>query len=162
MSSTRNIPTSIAGRLAVSAGSAVAVLTAVLAGGSGAALAAGAHFVPEATEAGWDGTVATVTFREVGLPPDGGVTTISAKVTAAVDAVCRRGESILRIHRSASALDVQDYPIDSDDGVAAGTARVPLEVTGLKVTGWTCVTQRVALTAELEDFWTGATLIHRT
>ena len=132
----------------------------LLIGGSSAALAAGAHFVPEDTDATWDGAVATVDFREADVEVEEGVTTISVKVTANVDAVCRRGESVLHIHRSATALDVSEYPI-SDDGAVAGTASIPLVVKGLQVSGFKCVTQQVSLTAALEDFWTGATLTHR-
>jgi hypothetical protein len=145
------------------AGVATAVVSSgvLVLGGGGAALAAGAYFVPEATEAHWDGAVATVAFQEVNVALEGGATTISVKATAEVDAVCRRGASTLRIHRSATALDVKEYPI-GEGGVVAATARVPLEVTGLKVTGYTCVVQRVVVTAVLEDFWTGATLTHKS
>lgn len=133
----------------------------LLIGGSSAALAEGAHFVPEATDASWDGTVATVTFREADVALEADVTTISVKVTADVDAVCKRGVSTLHIHRSATALDVKDYPI-SDDGTVEGTASLPLKVTGLKISGYTCVITHVSITTVLEDFWTGATLIHKT
>ena len=132
----------------------------LLAGGSSAALAAGAHFVPEDTDASWDGAVATVSFREVDVAVEGGVTTISVEVTAEVEVVCTRGESTLHIRRSATVVEVTDYPI-SDDGTVAGTARLPLEVRGLKASGFSCVTQHVSVTAVLEDFWTGATLVHR-
>jgi len=141
--------------------SATAAVALLLVGGPGAALAAGALFVPEATDASWDGAVATVAFREVDVAVEGGVTTISVKVTADVEVVCRRGQSTLHIHRSASATEVAEYLI-SDEGTVAGTASVPLEVTGLKVPGYSCVTQHLSVTAELEDFWTGATLIHKT
>lgn len=133
----------------------------LLIGGSSAALADGAHFVPEATDTSWDGTVATVTFREVDVVLQADVTTISVQVTAEVDAACRRGVSILHIHRSATALDVKDYPI-SDDGTVEGVASVPLKVMGLKVSGFTCVITHVSITAVLEDFRTGATLIDKT
>lgn len=128
---------------------------------SGAALTAGAHFVPEATEAHWDGTVATVTFREEEVDLPGGMTTISLQVTAEVDAVCTLGESTLDIHRSATALRVQDHPV-GEDGSVAGTGTVPLKVTGLTISGWSCAITKVSVTAVLEDFWTGATLVHRT
>ncbi|MUN39612.1 hypothetical protein [Actinomadura litoris] len=133
----------------------------ILIGGSSAAFAEGAHFVPEATDVSWDGTVATVTFREVDVALETDVTTISVKVTADVDAVCRRGASVLRIHRSATALDAKDHPI-SEGGTVEGTASVPLEVTGLKLSGFRCVITQISLTAVLEDFWTGATLTHKT
>lgn len=148
-------------RFAAAAATTMAVLTALLAGGSSAALAAGGHFVPEATEAGWDGAVATVSFREVDVEAEGGVTTISVKVTADVTVVCTRGESTLNIRRSATVLEVTDYPI-SDDGAVAGTARLPLEVRGLQVPGYSCVTRHLSVTAVLEDFRTGATLVHKT
>ena len=148
-------------RFAAAVASTMAVLAVLLVGGSGAAWAAGARFVPEATDARWDGAVAIVVFREAGVAVEGGATTISIKVTADVDVVCRRGESTINIHRSATVTDVNDYPI-SDDGIVAGTARLPLEVTGLKVSGWSCATQHRSVTAVLEDFWTGATLVHKT
>ncbi|BCY13377.1 hypothetical protein [Actinoplanes sp. L3-i22] len=131
----------------------------LLIGGATAALADGARFVPEATGAGWDGAVATVTFQEVDVALESAVTTISVQVTADVDATCERGASTIHPHRSATALDVRDHPI-SDDGVVEGVAAVPLAVAGLKVPGYTCVTTRVSLIATLEDFWTGATLTH--
>jgi hypothetical protein len=139
----------------------MAAAAMLLIGGSSAALADGAHFVPEATDVSWDGTVATVAFREVDVALEADVTTISVQVTADVDAVCRRGVSTLHIHRSATALDVKDYPI-SDDATVEGAISVPLEVTGLKVSGFTCVMTHVSVTAVLEDFWTGATLSHKT
>ncbi|RFS83552.1 hypothetical protein D0T12_21185 [Actinomadura spongiicola] len=139
----------------------MAAAAMLLIGGSSAALAHGAHFVPEATDVSWDGTVATVAFREVDVVLKADVTTISVKVTADVDAICKRGVSILRIHRSATALDVKDYPI-SDDGTVEGAARVPLKVTGLEVPDFTCVITHVSVTTVLEDFWTGATLIDKT
>ena len=145
-------------RFAAAVVSTMAVLAVLLLGGTGAAWAAGARFVPEATDASWDAAVAIVVFREVGVGVDGGVTTISIKVTADVDVVCRRGESTINIHRSATVTNVNDYPI-SDDGTVAGTARLPLEVTGLKVSGWSCATQHRSVTAVLEDFWTGAALV---
>lgn len=156
----RKFPTLALARFATSAASTMAVLVALLIGGAGAAQAAGAHFVPEATDAGWDGAVATVTFQEVEVALDGGATTISVQVTADVQAVCTQGESTLTIRRSATALAATDYPI-SDDGIVAGTARLPLKVNGLKVPGFSCVTQDVSITVVLEDFWTGATLVHQ-
>jgi len=138
----------------------VAVLATLLAGGAGAAHAAGAHFVPKATQATWNGTVATVTFQEADVLLDGGITTISVKVTADVTVVCTKGQSTLRIRRSATATDVHDYPI-SDDATAAATATIPLEVRGLQAPGYTCTTQHTTITAVLEDFWTGATLTHK-
>lgn len=147
-------------KFAAAAATTMAVLAALLVGGSSAALAAGGHFVPGATEASWDGVVATVSFREVDVEVEGGVTTISVKVTADVNVVCTQGESTLNIRRSATALDVTDYSI-SDDGAVAGTARLPLEVRGLLVPGYSCVTRHLSVTAVLEDFWTGATLVHR-
>ena len=148
-------------RCATAAMSTMAAAAILLIGGSSAALADGAHFVPEDTDASWDGTVATVAFREVDVALEADATTVSVKVTADVDAVCKRGVSTIHIHRSATALDVQDYPI-SDDDTVDGVANVPLEVTGLKVSGFTCVISHVSVTAVLEDFWTGATLIHKT
>jgi hypothetical protein len=148
-------------RFATATISTVAAAAILLIGGSSAALADGAHFVPEATDVSWDGTVATVAFREVDVVLKADVTTISVKVTARVDAVCTRGVSILHIHRSATALDAKEYPI-GDGGTVEGAASVPLEVPGLKVSGFTCVITRVSITAVLEDFWTGATLIHKT
>lgn len=126
-----------------------------------AALTAGAHFVPEATEAHWDGKVATVTFREEQVDLPDGMTTISLRLTAEVDAICTAGESTLQIHRSATALQAQDYPV-GEDGSVAGTGMVPLKVTtGLNVSdGWSCKATQVSLTAVLEDFYTGATLVH--
>jgi hypothetical protein len=119
----------------------------------------GTHFVPDATEIEWNGTVATVSFREVEVALESDATTVSVDVTAGVDAVCRRGASTIEVHRSATALDVHDYPI-SDDGTVDGVARVPLEVTGWRIAGYTCVLTGVSVTAALEDFWTGATLVH--
>jgi len=139
---------------------AAATTTAVLAGGAGTALAADAHFVPEATEAGWDGTVATVSFQEVEVALEADATTISVKVTVDVNVVCTRGQSILTIRKSATTLEVADYPI-GEDGTVAGTAKVRLEVKGLQVPGYSCVTRHLAITAALEDFWTGATLVHQ-
>jgi len=147
-------------RFAAAAASAMAILAVLLIGGSSAALAAGALFVPEDTDASWDGAAATVSFREVDVEVEGGITTISVRVTAEVEVLCRRGESTLHIRRSATATDVTEYPI-GDDGSVAGTAKVPLEVRGSKVPGYTCVTQHLSVTAELEDFWTGATLVHK-
>jgi hypothetical protein len=137
--------------------STIAAAAMFLIGGSSAAPADGAHFVPEASDASWDGTVATVAFREVDVALEAELTTISVRVTADVDAVCRRGASTLTIHRSATALDVQDYPI-GDDATVEGAVSVPLEVKGLKVSGFTCSVTQVSVTAVLEDFWTGATL----
>ncbi|WP_242889593.1 hypothetical protein [Actinomadura litoris] len=141
--------------------STAAAAAMILIGGSSAALAEGARFVPEATDVSWDGTVATVAFREVDVVLEADVTTISVKVTADVDAVCRRGVSVLHIHRSATALDAKDHPI-SDGGTVEGTASLPLEVTGLKLSGFTCLITQVSITTVLEDFWTGATLTHKT
>jgi hypothetical protein len=139
----------------------MAALAVLLIGGSSAALAAGAHFLPEATDASWDGAVATVTFQETEVELEGGVTTISVQVTVEVSVVCTRGESTLNIRRSGSILAASDYPI-SDDGTVVGTATLPLQVSGLQVAGFSCVTQHVSITAALEDFWTGATLVHKT
>ncbi|WP_148088107.1 hypothetical protein [Couchioplanes caeruleus] len=147
-------------RFAAVAVTTTAILAALLAGGSGAASAAGARFVPEATDADWDGAVATVVFQEVEVALESGVTSISVKATADVDIVCTRGESTITIHRSATATEVDDYPI-SDDGTVAGIARLPLKVTGLQVPGYSCAAQRWSVTAVLEDFWTGATLVHK-
>jgi hypothetical protein len=139
---------------------AVAATTmALLAGGSSAALAADAHFVPEATEAGWDGGVATVSFQEADVPMDG-ATTISVKVTVDVRVVCTRGASTLDVRKSGTVLEVAEYPI-TDDGTVAGTADMPLAVNGLQVPGYSCVTRHLSITAALEDFWTGATLVHQ-
>ena len=137
-----------------------AAIAALLLGGPSAALAAGAHFVPEDTEASWNGTVATVSFREVDVELESDETTISVKASVDVRVVCTRDESIVHIRRSATALDVANYPI-SEDGTVAGAARLRLEVGGLTVAGYKCVTQHLSVTAVLEDFWTGATLIHR-
>lgn len=137
-----------------------ATTAALLTGGAGAAQAADAHFVPEATEAGWDGTVATVSFQEVEVVLDADATTISVKATIDVNVVCTRGQSTLVIRKSSAALTVGEYPIDAD-GTVTGTAEVPLEVTGLQVPGYSCVRRHLALTAALEDFWTGATLVHQ-
>ena len=118
----------------------------------------GAHFEPDAADVSWDGTNATVAFREVDVALEAEATTISVRVTADVDAVCRRGDSTLHLHRSATALDVRDYPI-SEDATVEDTVRIPLKVTGLKVSGFTCVVTQVSVKAVLEDFWTGATLV---
>ena len=136
-----------------------AATIALLAGGATAALAADAHFVPEATEAGWDGTVATVSFQEVEVPLEG-ATTISVKVTVDVNVVCTKGQSTLVIRKSSAALEVAEYPV-ADDGTVAGTAKLPLELQGLQVPGYSCVTRHLSITAALEDFWTGATLVHQ-
>ena len=142
-------------------GSFAAVVAALLLGDSSAASAAtDAHFVPEATKIKWDGTTATVTFLEEDVKLGTNTTTISTRVSAAVDAVCTNEESTFRIHRTASSLRTSDYLI-SFDGTVPGTAKVPLKVNGLKVSGYTCVVEHVSMTAELEDFWTGATLTHR-
>jgi hypothetical protein len=137
-----------------------ATTTALAAGGTGAALAADAHFVPEATEAGWDGRVATVSFREVDVAVESDATTISVKVTVDVHVVCTRGQSTLTIRRSSTALAVEEHPIGAD-GTVAGTAELPLEVGGLQAPGYACVTRHLAITAALEDFRTGATLVHK-
>ena len=144
-------------RFATTTMSTMAAAAILLIGGSSAARADGAHFVPEATDIGWDGIVATVAFREEEVALETDRTTISVRVTADVDAVCERGVSILHIHRSATALDVQDYSI-GDDAIVEDIASVPLKVTGLKVSGFTCVVTQVSVAAVLEDFWTGATL----
>ncbi|MBM2620508.1 hypothetical protein JIG36_33865 [Actinoplanes sp. LDG1-06] len=155
-----NISVSSTGRRAL-ATSAVAAVLLLISGPSAAFAGAEASFVPEATEAHWDGTVATVTFREADVTLETDMTTIAVTVTVDADAVCRRGDSTLRLHRSATAVDVQDHAI-SDEGTVDGVAEVPIRVTGLKVTGFTCVTTQVSVTAVLEDFWTGATLTHRS
>ncbi|GIE79302.1 hypothetical protein Aph02nite_52520 [Actinoplanes philippinensis] len=142
-------------------GSSVAAAAALLIGDPSAASAAeNTHFVPEATTIKWNGTTATVTFLEVAVELDANVTTISTRVTAEVDAVCTNDESTLTIHRTASSLRANDYLI-SFDGTVPGTAKVPLRVQGLNVSGYTCVVEHIAMTAELEDFWTGATLTHK-
>lgn len=147
-------------RFTTAAVSTVSIIAALLVGDAGTALAAtGAHFVPEATEAKWDGAVATVTFREVDVALRASHTTISVKVTVDVNEVCTRGESTLRIHRSATALAAKDYPI-SDDKIVSDTAQVPVAVGGLVVDGFKCVVERQSVSAALEDFWTGATLTH--
>jgi hypothetical protein len=148
-------------RFTAVAATTTAVLTGLLAGAAGAAPADDAHFVPKATEVSWDGDVATVSFLEVDVELEGDETTISVKVTAEVNAVCTRGESTLFVRRSATALDVTNYPI-GDDGTVAGTAKVPLEVKVVPLPGYSCVTRNVSLTAVLEDFWTGATLVHKS
>ncbi|GAB2837847.1 hypothetical protein [Lentzea nigeriaca] len=137
------------------------VLTAVLAGGSGAALAAEARFVPEDTKVSWDGAVATVSFREVDVEVEGGKTVISVKVTAEVNMVCTKGTSVLRVRRFGSALDATEYPI-GEDGVVTGTARLRLVLKGAQPPGYKCVTENESVTAALEDFFTGATLVHQT
>ncbi|WP_157239180.1 hypothetical protein [Catenuloplanes japonicus] len=142
-------------------GSSVAAAAALLLGDSTAASAAAdAHFVPEATKIRWNGTTATVTFLEVDVNLDANATTISARVSAAVDAVCTNEESTLEIHRTASSLRTSDYLI-SFDGTVPGPATVPLRVQGLEVSGYTCAVEHISMTVELEDFWTGATLTHR-
>ncbi|WP_410613192.1 hypothetical protein [Amycolatopsis sp. lyj-109] len=142
------------------AATAAAATMALLAGGAGVALAADAHFVAEATEAAWDGSVATVSFREVDVAVESNTTVISVKVTVDVSVVCTRGQSTLTIRKSATILEVAEYPI-GDDGTVVGTAKLPLEVKGLQVPGYTCVTRHLSITAVLEDFWTGATLVHK-
>ncbi|GLZ38094.1 hypothetical protein Acsp05_17180 [Actinokineospora sp. NBRC 105648] len=134
---------------------------ALLLGGSGTALAATAHFVPEATEVSWDGAVATVSFQEVDVAVGGDATTISVKVTVDVRVVCTRDQSTLNIRKSTTALEVTEYPI-GDVGTVTGTAKLPLELTGLQVPGYTCATKHLSITAVLEDFWTGAILVHKT
>ncbi|WP_206793911.1 hypothetical protein [Amycolatopsis sp. MtRt-6] len=146
--------------LARSAATAAATI-ALLAGGATAAQAADAHFVPKATEAAWDGIAATVTFQEVDVALDADATVISVQVTVDVHVTCTRGQSVLDIRKSATALEVAEYPI-AEDGTVAGTAKLPLEVNGLKVPGYSCVTRHLSITAALEDFWTGATLVHKT
>jgi hypothetical protein len=138
----------------------MAAAAMLLIGGSSAALADGPHFVPEATDVSWDGAVAIVTFREEGVVLNADETTISVKVTAEVDATCRRGVSVLHIHRSATALEAKDHPI-GDHNTVEGAASVPLEVPGMQVSGFTCVITRVSITAVLKDFRTGASLIHK-
>jgi hypothetical protein len=155
MSSTTNTCLS---RFATTTLSTMAAAAVLLIGGAGAAHADGAYFEPEAGDVGWDGTVATVAFREVEVALAAEATTISVQVTADVDAVCTRGDSTLHIHRSATALDVRDYPI-SDDATVEGAVSVPLKVRGLQASGFTCVVTQVSVTAALEDFWTGATLL---
>jgi hypothetical protein len=135
---------------------------AILLGNPSAALAATteAHFVPEVTKISWDGSTATVTFEEVEVELETDTTTISTRVTADLDAVCTNGESTIRIHRTASSLRTSDYLI-SLDGTVPGIARVPLKVSGIPDGGFKCVVERISLTAELEDFWTGATHTHK-
>lgn len=143
-------------------GASVVATAALLLGDFSAASAtADAHFVPEATKIRWNGTTATVAFLEVDVELDANVTTISTRVTAEVDAVCTNEESTLHIHRTASSLRTSDYLI-SFDGTVEGPATVPLRVQGLGVSGYTCVVEHISMTAELEDFRTGATLTHTT
>ncbi|MFE3783035.1 hypothetical protein ACFXPA_33220, partial [Amycolatopsis sp. NPDC059090] len=137
---------------------AAATATALLAAGSPAALAADAHFVPEATVVGWDGTVATVTFREVNVALGGRTTTISTKLTADVKAFCTNGETTLDVHASATGLTTADYPIKN--GTVAGTAKFPVQVKIEHDPGYTCVLRHKEITAFLDDFRTGATLVH--
>ncbi|MBB1158443.1 hypothetical protein [Amycolatopsis dendrobii] len=135
----------------------VATTAAILAAGAHSAWADGAHFVPEATEVGWDGVVATVSFREVDVAVKG-ATTISAKLTAEVKAICTKGESTLDIRASATGLIAKDYPVKN--GVVAGVAQFPVEVKITHDPGYTCVLLHRSITAFLEDFRTGATLVH--
>ncbi|WP_189077277.1 hypothetical protein [Mangrovihabitans endophyticus] len=116
--------------------------------------------MPEATDVNWDGSVATVTFREVDVALETEETTISVRVTADVYAVCDQGPSTVQIHRMGTSLQANDYPI-GEDGVVEGTARVPLRVAGLQLPGYTCQVTWVSVVAYLEDFWTGATLVRR-
>ncbi|MET9258921.1 hypothetical protein [Amycolatopsis sp. NPDC004079] len=138
---------------------AAATLTAAfLAAGSTAALAAEARFVPEATVVGWDGTVATVTFREVNVALGRSTTTISTKLTGDVKAFCTNGETTLEVHASATGRTTADYPIK--DGTVSGTAKFPVQVKIEHDPGYTCVLLHKEITAVLEDFRTGATLVH--
>ena len=134
-----------------------AATVAFLASGSATARADEARFVPEATEVSWDGTVATVSFQEVDVVVEGAATTISVKVTVDVDVVCTKGESTLDIHRSATALAATDYPVQ--DGTVTGTAKLPLKVKGPQPPGYSCAVRHRSVTAVLEDFLTGATLV---
>jgi hypothetical protein len=142
-------------------GSSVVAVAALLLGDSQAAsAAANAHFVPEATRIKWNGITATVAFLEADVDLDARTTTISTRVSATVDAVCTNEESTLHIQRTASSLRTSDYLVGLD-GTVSGPATVPLKVQGLDVSGYTCVVEHISMTAELEDFWTGATLTHR-
>ncbi len=120
----------------------------------------GAHFVPEAVGAHWDGRVATVTFQEAGVELDADLTTISVTVTADLEAVCRRDDSTITVRRSATALAAEDHPI-SEDGLVEATVALPLRVTRPSTPGYTCDAPLVSVTVVLEDFWTGATLTHQ-
>ena len=139
---------------------AAATTTLLLCDTGAASAATDPHFVPEETTMTWDGKTATVTFLETDVDLDANATTISTRVSAAVDAVCTKAESTLHVHRAASALRANDYLI-SFDGTVPGTATVPLKVPSWNVSGYTCVVEHISMTAELEDFWTGATLTHR-
>ncbi|WP_409463644.1 hypothetical protein [Amycolatopsis sp. GA6-003] len=130
---------------------------ALLATGSGTASAAEAHFVPEATKVAWDGVVATVSFREVDVPLSG-KTTISTKLSVDIKVFCTQGESTIDLHASATGLTTSDHPIK--DGTVAGVAKFPVQVKGTEAPGYTCVVRHREITAVLEDFRTGATLVH--
>lgn len=129
-------------------------------GGTGVAQAsAGPRFVPEATSVTWDSAVVTVTFQEVEVDSD--ATVISFAVTADVEVVCTRGESTIVAHRSAKATDVYEYPV-SEDGTVEGVAELPLEVKKPVISGYSCKVRDESVTVVLEDFLTGASLVHQT
>ncbi|WP_406629961.1 hypothetical protein [Amycolatopsis sp. WGS_07] len=133
------------------------ITAALLAAGTDAASAAEAHFVPEATTIGWDGVVATVSFREVDVAVRG-TTTISTKLSAEVKAFCTNGESSLDLRASATGLVTTEYPIS--DGVVAGIAKFPVQVRIQHDPGYQCVIRDRSITASLKDLRTGATLVH--
>jgi hypothetical protein len=146
---------------AAAAASVVVFGTAFMIGDSGVAWADGAHFVPEATSVSWNGAVVTVAFQEAEVMVEGSVTTVAVEATAEVDSVCTRGESTIEVHRSATAKRTNDYPV-GEDGTVEGTVKMPLEVKGPDAHGFTCTTKRRSVTTVLEDFLTGATLVHRS
>jgi len=136
----------------------IAVTTTVLlAVGANAASAASAHFVPEATQVGWDGAEATVSFQEVDVALKG-TTTVSVKLTASVSAFCVKGESTIDVHASATGLLATEHPIK--DGTVAGVAKFPIVVKIPHDPGYVCLLRNRSITAFLEDFRTGATLVH--
>lgn len=133
------------------------LLTALLLTGS-PALAAAAQFVPAASSATWNGSVATVTFQEVGVAPDT-ATTIMVVAIGTTDAVCRQnGVVILTFRSSSTVTDQTDYPVGSD-GTVSATREVGLVAQPPNVGGVDCVMEIVRrITVTLHDTRTGAVL----
>lgn len=134
----------------------ILIVGSLLMGGA-PAWAAAARFVPEASNATWDDAAVTVTFREIGAPPNG-TTSIAVEATGTIETVCRQDGAVrVSIRSSASAAEVSDYPVDGD-GTVDGNRRLAVMVQRPVVSGLNCTPQETrTLTVVLRDLVTGAT-----
>ena len=143
---------------------ASAVLTALgglQLAGPDPALASGAHFLAGASSASWDGTVASVTFQEVGVAV-GATTTVSADATGTVAMVCEQGGVVLASVRSSAAATGRSDWVAGSDQTITGTISVPLVVTPPDILGLRCHwLQTSTITITLHDLGTGAALTVR-